>query len=59
VALGCRFFKTRALSAHACELGRIKSNGQLAKAAREVKVGELLEITNDSGVFQVEVLLPQ
>jgi len=52
-----RFFKTRALSAHACELGRIKSNGQLAKAAREVKVGELLEITNDSGVFQVEVLL--
>ena len=30
-----RFFKTRALAARACELGRIQSNGQLAKPARE------------------------
>jgi ribosome-associated heat shock protein Hsp15 len=42
-----RFFKTRALAAQACELGRIQSNGQPAKAAR----------TNDGGDFQVEVLL--
>jgi ribosome-associated heat shock protein Hsp15 len=52
-----RFFKTRALAARACELGRIRSNGQLAKAAREVRVGDLLQVTNDSGDFQVEVLL--
>jgi len=29
-----RFFKTRTLAARACELGRIQSNGQPAKAAR-------------------------
>ena len=52
-----RFFKTRALAARACELGRIRSNGQLAKAAREVRVGDLLQVTNDSGDFQVDVLL--
>ena len=52
-----RFFKTRALAARACEIGRIQSNGQPAKAAREVRVGDLLRVTNDSGDFQVEVLL--
>jgi len=51
-----RFFKTRALASRACELGRISSNGQQAKPAREVRVGDLLQIRNDSGEFQVEVL---
>jgi ribosome-associated heat shock protein Hsp15 len=52
-----RFFKTRSLAARACELGRIQSNGQPAKAAREVHVGDMLQVTNDSGAFQVEVLI--
>jgi len=52
-----RFFKTRALAARACELGRIQSNGQPAKAAREVRIGDMLRVTNDGGNFQVEVLL--
>jgi ribosome-associated heat shock protein Hsp15 len=52
-----RFFKTRALAARACELGRIQSNGQPAKAAREVRIGNMLQVTNDGGDFQVEVLL--
>ena len=52
-----RFFKTRSLAARACELGRIQFNGQLAKAAREVRVGDMLRVTNDGGDFQVEVLL--
>jgi ribosome-associated heat shock protein Hsp15 len=52
-----RFFKTRALASHACELGRIESNGQTAKASREAHVGDLLSVKNDSGEFQVEVLL--
>ena len=52
-----RFFKTRALAARACELGRIQSNGQLAKPAREVRIGDMLQVTNDGGDFQVEVLL--
>ena len=51
-----RFFKTRALAARACELGRIGSNGQPAKAAREVRIGDLLHVKNDSGDFQVDVL---
>jgi ribosome-associated heat shock protein Hsp15 len=53
-----RFFKTRSLAARACELGRIQSNNQLAKAAREVRVGDVLHIKTDSGDFQVKVLLP-
>lgn len=52
-----RFFKTRAVAARACELGRIECNGQKAKPAREVRVGDQLRIQNDSGAFQVEVLL--
>jgi len=52
-----RFFKTRSLAARACELGRIQSNQQPAKAAREVRVGDMLRVTNDGGEFQVEVLL--
>lgn len=52
-----RFFKTRALASRACELGRILSNGQQAKPSREVHVGDLLKVTNDSGDFQLEVLL--
>jgi ribosome-associated heat shock protein Hsp15 len=51
-----RFFKTRSLAARACELGRIESNGQPVKPAREVHVGDLLQVKNDSGDFQIEVL---
>jgi ribosome-associated heat shock protein Hsp15 len=52
-----RFFKTRSLAARACELGRVESNGQEAKASREVRVGDLLQVKNDGGDFQVEVLV--
>ena len=52
-----RFFKTRALARRACELGRIEYNGQQAKASREVRVGDLLQVKNDGGDFQVEVLV--
>jgi len=51
-----RFFKTRTLAKRACELGRIQSNGQVAKAARDVRVGDRLRITNDGGDFEVDVL---
>jgi len=52
-----RFFKTRALAARACELGRIECNGQKAKASREVHAGDLLDVKTDSGDFQIEVLI--
>ena len=51
-----RFFKTRTLAKRACELGRIVSNGQTAKAAREVRVSDMLRISNEGGDFEVEVL---
>ncbi|HYX68360.1 MAG TPA: RNA-binding S4 domain-containing protein [Terriglobales bacterium] len=52
-----RFFKTRSMAARACELGRIQSNDQRAKPAREVRIGDMLRVTNAGGDFQVEVLL--
>ncbi len=51
-----RFFKTRALASKACDLGRIKSNGVEAKPAREVRVGDMLQVRNEGGLFEVEVL---
>lgn len=52
-----RFFKTRSRAAKACELGRIQSHGQPVKAARDVRIGDMLRVTNEGGDFQVEVLL--
>ncbi|SRR5579875_1268004 len=52
-----RFFKSRSLAAHACELGRIESAGQKVKPAREIHPGDILQIKNESGEFEVEVVL--
>jgi ribosome-associated heat shock protein Hsp15 len=52
-----RFFKTRSLAARSCELGRVESNGQPAKASREVRVGDMLQVENEGGKFQVEVMV--
>jgi len=52
-----RFFKTRALASKACDMGRILSNSITAKPSRDVRIGDLLQITNEGGLFQVEVLL--
>ncbi len=51
-----RFFKTRALASKACDLGRIRVNGAAAKPAREVRVGEMLQVRNEGGEFEIEVL---
>ncbi len=52
-----RFFKTRALATRACELGRIECNAQQVKASREVRAGDRLQVKNDSGTYELEVLL--
>jgi ribosome-associated heat shock protein Hsp15 len=52
-----RFFKTRSLAARACDLGRIQSNGQPAKPAREVRMGDMLRVSTAGGDFEIEVLL--
>lgn len=51
-----RFFKTRALAAKACELGRIRSNEIEAKPARDVRIGDMLRVKNEGGEFHIEVL---
>lgn len=51
-----RFFKTRALAAKACDLGRVRSHGLEAKPARDVKIGDMLHIKTEGGEFEVEVL---
>jgi ribosome-associated heat shock protein Hsp15 len=56
-----RFFKTRALAVKACELGRVEARRgegawQPLKASREIHVGEMLRVKNDSGEFVLEVL---
>jgi ribosome-associated heat shock protein Hsp15 len=52
-----RFFKTRALASKACGLGRIQLNGQPAKPARDVHVGDMLRVSNEGGEFEIEVLV--
>ena len=52
-----RFFKTRSLAARACELGRIQSDHHPAKPARDVHVGDTLQIKTESADLEVQVLL--
>lgn len=52
-----RFFKTRALAAKSCDLGRVQANATTAKPSREVRVGDWLRIETPGGTFEVEVLL--
>lgn len=40
-----RFFKTRSLAAEALAGGKVKLNGNTAKPAREIKVGDVLDLT--------------
>jgi len=51
-----RFFKTRSLATRACELGKVESNGQAAKAAREVRIRDVLQVRSPGGDFEIEVL---
>lgn len=51
-----RFFKTRALAAKACDIGRIRSNELESKPARDVHAGDMLWIKNEGGEFHIEVL---
>jgi ribosome-associated heat shock protein Hsp15 len=51
-----RFFKTRSLATEAVAGGRVHMDGQRVKPAKEVRVGDRLEITVGEAVFAVEVL---
>ena len=51
-----RFFKTRSLASHACDLGRVIVNGQPAKPSREIREGDQLAVRNEAGEFRIEAL---
>ena len=42
-----RFFKTRSLAGDEIDKGRVQVNGQVAKASREVKAGDVLRIRKE------------
>lgn len=44
------------MAARACELGRVESNHQPAKPAREARIGDMLQIRTEGGDFAVEIL---
>ena len=51
-----RFFKTRSLAADAVDKGHVRIGGATVKPAKEVRVGELVEIEIERIIWQVEVL---
>jgi len=51
-----RFFKTRSLASDQVQKGRVRVNGQKAKASRPLLVGDLLIIEKLPYSFEVEVL---
>ena len=51
-----RFFKTRSLATDAISLGRVIVNGDHAKPARNVKIGDVLEIDNGSDRWEIDVM---
>jgi ribosome-associated heat shock protein Hsp15 len=50
-----RFFKTRSLAAEAIQGGRVDVNGTRAKASKEVRVGDRVDLTIGPVAWTVEV----
>lgn len=50
-----RIFKTRSISANACNLGKVKCNGANVKPARTVAPGDIYEIKTESKKWMIEV----
>jgi ribosome-associated heat shock protein Hsp15 len=51
-----RFFKTRSLAADAVDKGRVRIGGAAVKRAKDVRVGDLVDIEIERVVWQVQVL---
>ncbi|HRC38674.1 MAG: RNA-binding S4 domain-containing protein [Rubrivivax sp.] len=51
-----RFYKTRALAAEEIGRGRVSVNGQLAKASRELRVGDRIVLRQDAVERTVDLL---
>ncbi|MEY2631452.1 MAG: hypothetical protein RIR00_106 [Pseudomonadota bacterium] len=51
-----RFFKTRSLASDAVSGGKVKVNGATTKPARDIRIGDRLEIANSETRWEVSVL---
>lgn len=51
-----RIIKRRTVANEACDAGRVLVNGQPAKASRDVKVGDTIEIQFGQRTVNIEVL---
>ena len=51
-----RIFKTRTIAAEACKKGRVNINGALAKAARMVKPGDVIQVRKPPITYSFKVL---
>jgi ribosome-associated heat shock protein Hsp15 len=51
-----RFYKTRALAAHAIAAGRVDVNGAPAKAARALSIGDRLRVRKPPYAFIIRVV---
>jgi ribosome-associated heat shock protein Hsp15 len=50
-----RFFRTRSLAKQAIETGKVEVDGQRAKAARNVRVGDAMKVARGEETFVIEV----
>lgn len=50
-----RLFKTRTQAATACDTGKVKLNGQQAKAAKQVNIGDEYEVKTEAKRWRIRV----
>ena len=50
-----RFFRTRSLAKQAIETGKVEVDGQRAKAARSVRLGDAMKVVRGEETFVIEV----
>ena len=51
-----RIIKRRTVANEACDGGRVSTNGRVAKASTDVKVGDIIEIAFGTNTLKAEVL---
>jgi len=51
-----RIFKTRTIAAEACKRGRVSINGALAKAARTIKPGDVIQVRKPPVTYSFKVI---
>ena len=54
-----RLIKRRTVAQEACDGGRVSVNGVVAKPSRDVKVGDIVEVTFGSKTLRAEILSVQ